>query len=327
MKFTDRPKWKRIILAVICLIGLLAAAGGSFAAYTSQAFQRGVARNRDTETIRFTSNYLQSCANGTNPSSYAGRTILFSDKQKTSTSISIDLYVYNYANGNSGLVSQKDITYDLKVTFSGGNGDGNSYEVSESDSAVSSGTKDGETGANTFSYTITGKTLRGRAANFHKYTIKFPGSDIDKLKITAVATPQNVSVTNNQILAAVIAPCTGSETKTFKATGEFIDKTALPTEYFGFNYEISISSGRSEDATLTWKPAIVEIDKFFLEKLGKTDKEIPAILSSGKLTLTMDQAKGTGDYLIPFYIKDKNEIPASWPDMEKVITFEAHQAE
>ena len=46
MRFTDRPKWKRTVLAVICLIGLLAVAGGSFAAYTSQAFQRGVAMKR-----------------------------------------------------------------------------------------------------------------------------------------------------------------------------------------------------------------------------------------------------------------------------------------
>ena len=46
MRFTDRPKWKRTVLAVICLIGLLAVAGGSFAAYTSQAFQRGVAKQR-----------------------------------------------------------------------------------------------------------------------------------------------------------------------------------------------------------------------------------------------------------------------------------------
>ena len=39
------------------------------------------------------------------------------------------------------------------------------------------------------------------------------------------------------------------------------------------------------DATLTWNTAIVEIDKFFLINLGKSDKEIESILAAGTLTL------------------------------------------
>lgn len=331
MKFTDRPKWKRILLAVICLIGLLAAAGGSFAAYTSQAFQRGVARNRDTETIRFTSNYMQSCALGTAPASYSGRTVLFSESEKNNSSLSIDLYVYNYANGNTNLVSQKDITYDLKVTFKGGSGTGSQYKVDQSDEAVSSGAKADATGSESsvFTYTISNKTLTGRAANFHKYTLTFPGSDLDKLKITAVATPRNVSVTNNQILAAVIAPCTGSTTQTFSYEGKFIDESSstTPAEYMGFNYEVSISSGTA-NATLKWDSSVVEIDKFFLE-----NNNLTATSSTGtgenwlEVTFPMDQSKGTGDYLIPFYIADKDNIPDSWAGMKNMITFSAEQTQ
>ena len=53
---------------------------------------------------------------------------------------------------------------------------------------------------------------------------------------------------------------------------------------------MSISSGVA-DATLTWNTAIVEIDKFFLINLGKSDKEIESILAAGTLTFTMNQTK------------------------------------
>ena len=40
----------------------------------------------------------------------------------------------------------------------------------------------------------------------------------------------------------------------------------------------------------------------------------------------MDQSAGTSDYLIPFYIKNKNEISKkSWADMNSIITFSAEQ--
>lgn len=69
----------------------------------------------------------------------------------------------------------------------------------------------------------------------------------------------------------------------------------------------------------------VEIDKFFLINLGKKEDQIEQILKAGTLTLDMDQSNGTGDYLIPFYIKDENKIPKSWDDMKKKITFTATQ--
>lgn len=329
MKFTNRPKWKRIALAVICLIGLLVIAGGSFAAYTSQDFQRGVARNRDNEAVRFTSNYLQSFAYSANldAKSFAGRTVLFSDTEKDKD-LSIDIWVYNYA-GSTTLVNQKDITYNMTISF--GEGSGTGYKVTTDTGTVSQ---------NGTTYTISEVTLPGITPTAHKYTVTFPGSDLDKLKITATAIPQNVSVTNNQMLAAVIAPCTGATTQTFSFDGKFTDTSAKPADYRGFNYEISISSGQAT-ATLKWDTAALEIDKFFLINLGKTKEEISEILTAGVLNLTMNQPEGTGDYLIPFYIKDISKIPDSapnatgeaadkakeqdWAIMENKITFIADQ--
>ena len=304
---------------MICAIALLTLAGGSYAAYTSQAFQRGVARNRDSETVRFTSNYLQSCASGTAETLYVGKTKLFSKDQSTAKSLTVDIEIYNYANGNTSLVNQKDITYNLEIKLSGGGGTG--YSISPEASV--SGT----------TYTFTNQTLTGRNANSKKYTITFPGSDLDKLKITATATPTNPSTTNNQILAAVIAPCTSSTTQTFRAEGKYLDESTStkPAEYAGFNYEISITSGKAT-ATLKWKSDIVEIDKFFLEKIGKEKSDIKSSTDENKiayntLTFEMDQPNGTGDYLIPFYIKNKTTIAGyeDWDAMKnaKVITFEA----
>ena len=91
MKLTDRPKWKKIVIAVVCIAALLAAVSSSYAAYTSQAYKRGVARNRDNETVRFTSNYLQSCAEETQPSEYAGRTILFEESEKEKDTLTIEM--------------------------------------------------------------------------------------------------------------------------------------------------------------------------------------------------------------------------------------------
>ena len=318
---------------MLALVGMGAAIGGSFAAYTSQAYKRGVVRNRDNETVRFTSNYLQACAANTSETDYAGRTILF-DKNQTG-SLTRDIYIYNYANDNENLVSQKDIQYNLTIKFSGGNGKKDDYLVNGAsvEKQADSESTDNAADNNVYKYTESNIMLIGRSAKWNKYTITFPASDLDKLKIIITACPVNesLSATNNQMLAAVIAPCTASAVSQFTIQQKYVYKVgAKPMDYDAFNYEVSISSG-SANAVLTWKPAVVEIDRFFLVNLGKTDGEISEILTKGRLEFTMDQAAGTGDYLIPFYIKDKSifENMESWDNMkvndEKIISFDAKQ--
>lgn len=317
MKLTNKPNQKRIWVALAALIGILAVAGGSFAAYTSQAYQRGVVRNRDNEAVRFTSNYLQNCALSTDEKSYVGRTILFNDDDKKNDNLTFDIYVYNYVNGNTDLVSQRDITYDMTISFK--DGAGNGYSVLDADgNTTESPDTDGKV-------EFKGKTLVGRNAAYHIYTVTFPGSDLNTLKITAVAKPTNSSVTNNQMLAAVIAPSIDSTTKKFNFQKGFLEENkGIPEEglsaYDGFNYEVSISSGKAT-ATLTWDPSILEIDPFFLKSIGKDTKEIKEILqntTTGTVTFEMNQPEGTGAYLIPFYIKDKSKIKdiKDWKELE-----------
>ena len=311
MNLSEKPNKKRTAVVGISLVGVLLLVIATYAAYTRQAYQRGTARNRDTEIVSFTSNYLQLYTTGTSGNAYVAKNIVYGTDEKKKESVSFDIHVYNYANGNTSLVSQKDITYTMRIEFK--NGAGKGYKVESDTTPI--------TPVNNV-YEIR-KTLIGRTANEDVFTVTFPGNEIDTLQITATAIPDKVALTNNQFLAATLVPCTTASKVTFRAEGIFLDKAeGEPKQYDGFNYGISISSGAA-DAVLTWNPAVLEIDKFFVEKLQNliTSKD----LANGKLEFTMNQSNGTGNFLISFYIKDKSQIPENWSDMEKMIQFTATQ--
>ena len=314
MNLSEKPNKKRTAVVGISLVGVLLLVIATYAAYTRQAYQRGTARNRDTEIVSFTSNYLQLYTTGTSGNAYVAKNIVYGTDEKKKKSVSFDIHVYNYANGNTSLVSQKDITYTMKIAFK--NGAGKGYKVESDKTPI--------TPDNNNVYEIK-KTLIGRTANEDVFTVTFPGNDIDTLQITATAIPDKVALTNNQFLAATLVPCTTASKVTFRAEGIFLDKSeGTPMQYDGFNYGISISSGAA-DAVLIWDPAVLEIDKFFIEKLDTQQLITKNDLANGKLEFKMDQSNGTGDFLISFYIKDKSKIPDNWSDMEKMIQFTATQ--
>lgn len=314
MNLSEKPNKKRTAVMGICLVGVLLLVIATYAAYTRQAYQRGTARNRDTEIVSFTSNYLQLYTTGTSGNAYIAKNIVYGTDEKKKESVSFDIHVYNYANGNTSLVSQKDITYTMRIEFK--NGAGNGYKVESDKTSIPP--------TNNNVYEIK-KTLIGRTANEDIFTVTFPGNEIDTLQITATAIPDKAALTNNQFLAATLVPCTTASKVTFRAEGIFLDKVeGEPKQYDGFNYGISISSGAA-DAVLTWNPDVVEIDKFFVEKLKQKKLITRENLEKGELKFTMDQSNGTGDFLISFYIKDKSQIPENWSDMEKMIQFTATQ--
>ena len=314
MNLSEKPNKKRTAVVGISLVGVLLLVIATYAAYTRQAYQRGTARNRDTEIVSFTSNYLQLYTTGTLGNAYVAKNIVYGTDEKKKKPVSFDIHVYNYANGNTSLVSQKDITYTMKIEFK--NGAGNGYKVESDTTSI--------TPVNNNVYEIR-KTLIGRTANEDVFTVTFPGNEIDTLQITATAIPEKAALTNNQFLAATLVPCTTASKVTFRAEGIFLDKAeGTPDQYDGFNYGISISSGAA-DAVLIWDPAVLEIDKFFVEKLETKKLVTSKNLANGELKFTMDQSNGTGDFLISFYIKDKSKIPENWSDMEQMIQFTATQ--
>ena len=248
MNLSEKPNKKRTAVMGICLVGVLLLVIATYAAYTRQAYQRGTARNRDTEIVSFTSNYLQLHTIGTSGNAYVAKNIVYGTDEKKKESVSFNIHVYNYANGNTSLVSQKDITYTMRIEFK--NGAGNGYKVESDTTSITPDNNVCEIK----------KTLIGRTANEDIFTVTFPGNEIDTLQITATAIPDKVALTNNQFLAATLVPCTTASKVTFRAEGIFLDKSeGTPMQYDGFNYGISISSGAA-DAVLSWKPDVVEID-------------------------------------------------------------------
>ncbi|RKQ31774.1 MULTISPECIES: hypothetical protein [Clostridia] len=313
MNLSEKPNKKRTAVVGISLVGVLLLVIATYAAYTRQAYQRGTARNRDTEIVSFTSNYLQLYTKGSSGNAYVAKNIVYGTDEKKKESVSFNIHVYNYANGNTSLVSQKDITYTMRIEFK--NGAGNGYKVESDTTSITPDNNVCEIK----------KTLIGRTANEDVFTVTFPGNEIDKLQITATAIPEKAALTNNQFLAATLVPCTTASKVTFRAEGIFLDKAeGKPEQYDGFNYGISISSGAA-DAVLTWNAAVLEIDKFFVEKLETQNLITSKDLANGELKFKMDQSNGTGDFLISFYIKDKSKIAENWSDMEKMIQFIATQ--
>ena len=329
MKITDRPTHKNLIVIIAVFVCVMLAAGGTFAAYTSQGHMRAVVRNRDNETVRFTSNYLRNCTKtSADKGEYPGKVILYSNESSEAAELTIDIFVYNYVLGNMSLINENDITYDMEIRLAGGTQE--SYSVKLEDTALTRQSDDGD--EQVYTTTSDGVTLIGRTPHANHYTVTIAGADLDKIRITAVATPRNLSVTGNQLLAAVIAPCTESTVQEFTCKGVFADSsTGTPKDYDAFNYEVSISAGRA-NVTITWNANILEIDQFFLKKIS--DRETDNICQyvkknsngEGSLTFVMDQSAGMGDYMIPFYLTSpQEELPDTWDAMEKYISVDGNQ--
>ena len=314
---------QKLALAAVCLMVLGVLAGGSLAAYNSQAYARGVAANTSVQTVRFSSNLLQNRASGAGPSTYPIKTVVFSG-QPENEYYSFDVTVCNYANGNNKLINPNPITYTFKAEFSG---DGE-YKVNKGNVQI-----DTVSGSGKKTFT-TESTLNASIAYTDTYTISFPAEELSSLSITITATPiaNSMSATNNQILAAILSPGTGQITAAFRADGSFLEENSsdAPEAYDGFNYEASISSGKA-NATLTW-PSYLEIDQYFLQKadIEKDENGKYKITEntdgSKTITFTMDADSGTETYLIPFYIADKTEIESkSWGDLKNDVKFSADQ--
>lgn len=318
MKLIEKPKMKTLWIALAVVVGLLAVTSGSYAAYNSQDVQRGVARNRDTDAIRFTSNYLKPSSSDSEEN-YPGKVIGYSKNTVADATLIIEIYVYNYVVGSNSQVNEKDITYNMSIQLKDGTGNDSEYRVTDN--------AGNQLTADTNRTYKTRSTLVGRTARADHYTVQIPGKDLDKIKIIAKAEPVNKSYTGNKFLAAVIAPCTASTVQSFSCTGAFTDSgNGKPADYDAFNYEVSISGGQAK-VTLSWRSDVVEIDPFFLEKIGKSKTNLTSSGDMTSLTYTMDQTSGTGDYLIPFYRKSTNDtLPVEWTNMKDVISVTGEQS-
>lgn len=301
-----------VIVTIIMVMVFLVCAVGSYAAYNSQAFQRGVLRNRDSEDMRFSSNILSPYIVSLGDTKQY-ETVLYPYVSgiQESERLEIPIRIANHPMNNDNLVSESDITFDLKIQLKDYD-PGTQYYLNGTQ--ITDGT-----------ITISGITLAGRKANQVQYVMKFTGKDLDKLTIVAEAIPSGSS----KILAAYICPCTNSMVNDFSYQGAFMKPNVQQLkELHGFNYEISISTGRAK-VTLQWDKNVLAIDKHFLEKLNKRDQNLWIAGSSyiedsenNSIMFLMDQVLGEDDYVVLFYpvidLTDKE-----WNDIDNAVNFSA----
>lgn len=271
---------KRINLwAVFLIIALSALLLGfaSYAAYTNLNSVKRVVSTQGLKGTPFSSNYLNLTPR--DESSYSVKNIIFPESEET-TSFNID--VCNYIHNNPSKFNDNDINYTLSLKLVGAEG------VSTEGLSVSFG-------GTAYSFTdgvfsIPNQTLKGSTKSVNRYEITVPKSFRDKVKIEAVAVPEDGSYryTGYFKLGRLLAFTSKSETAAIW-TGSFSESTA--DNYDGFNY---ILSGQGAGTiTLEWNAEMLEISRIFLENNGIAE-------SGGSFTMTVD-SEVKNRYDIQFY--------------------------
>ena len=274
---------KAIASFLILVMTITALIGVSFAIYTSQVFQRSVVRNRNTGIVRFSSDKLISVAIDSNA------TEIYYPVVEGQTTMSFR--ICNYDQTRSTLVNETDIGYTISFSFADKD-DSFNYSVTCNDKSIGSSEN-------------THRILRGGVASVDNYTVSFTENDYRKLKMTVTVIPDDLSITQNNILKASLIPISYGTTQQFHVNLEFPDKLRKkegdspmnPAELDAYNVLITASGGEG-DVYISWNPEMVEIDKYFL-----VDHKLTPVESDGnnKIVLHMNSATKDASYLIPFY--------------------------
>lgn len=302
MKKEFTPRRKMLISLVLLLLAITVAVGSTVAIYTSQVYQRAVVRNRDTEAIRFSSDKLLLVAPNT-PASEVYYPV--AENQTTLT-----FRVCNYDQSKSTLVSESDIGYNITFDTKDENPDF-SYKVSCNDGAQ-------ETLGSSH------HILTGGKASVDNYTVTFSEKDYLNLKLTVTVTPDELSLTRNNILTATLIPIAYGTTQKFQVKLEFPDSLRKKEETSPFTPEdmdaynvLVTATGGEGDVYIRWDPTKVEMDSFFLSR--GLNESITQDENYLKAVLHMNSADDTASYLIPFY--NPNPTNPEWTDWNELAKY------
>lgn len=288
----DFFKQKKTVLA-ICLAGaaVAAAVGGTLAIYTSQVFQRGVVRNRDSDIVRFSSDVLTRVSAGTN----AQESYYPVDSQQDNPSIRFS--IYNYDQTKSTLYNEQDLEYTITFRLENTTSSGCFIESKSNKIPLTPGG----------SHDLTG-TLAGGVRSSDTFTFYFPkdalnteASQNPKLTVTVIPTQHNL--TQRMILTGTLIPIPYGATQGFQARLDFPDSTrdgTTPADFAAYNVLVSVSGGKGS-VEILWDSNILDIDPFFLPDVSRVN---------GSIVIPMDAADETASYLIPFY--KKTSEPLTW---------------
>lgn len=302
---------KKLWILISCILLILVVVTGTFAAYTSRSFVKGVATT-PKQSLGLSSDYLVVVAQNATQDKYAVRKILLEEKgEEDDTPYTISFYIQNSSDGT---VNKNSMKYSLFVAGLPG---GVSISRDGDDITANAADTNGAEAPLMPAYTKT----------THFYQISIPKAVIqDAREIIVKAVPDEDSDSSGNMIAAKFQPSIAGVVAGFSYKGGFIDETSTnkPSDYAAFNYEVLVFNATEEhQMVLTWDDRYVEIDPLFLEKINKAPITSSSDSNVKYVEFPMDAEKDS--YLIRFYRLDgqdtSSEWQSSWTYLRQIITF------
>lgn len=291
------------IILVLCFFVV-----GTYAAYTSRSYVKGVATT-PKQGLGLSSDFLVVVPQTSTDDKFAVRKILLEEKSTDdNTPYVISFYIQNSSDGS---LSEKSMQY----TFSASGLSTNTVIERDGIDITEASSTEGAVSPLMPAYTRT----------THLYKICIPKDEIkDIYEIVVKALPDSDSDSSGNMIAAKIQPSVAGKVAGFSYKSVFIDETALnsPAEFAAFNYEVLVfNATESHHMRLTWDKRYVEIDPLFLQKINQN----PVDVDSNIKYVEFDMDAVNNNYLIHFYRMDGQNTTAewqnSWNNLKEIITF------
>lgn len=302
---------KKLWILISCILLILISIAGTFAAYTSRSFVKGVATT-PKQSLGLSSDYLVVVAQNATQDKYAVRKILLEEKgEEDDTPYTISFYIQNSSDGT---VNKNSMKYSLFVS---GLPEGASISRDGADITANVVDPKGAEAPLMPAYTKT----------THFYQISIPKAVIQVAQeIIIKAVPDEDSDSSGNMIAAKVQPSIAGVVAGFSYKKGFIDETLTnkPSDYAAFNYEVMVFNATEEhQMVLTWDTRYVEIDPLFLGKINKEPITSSSDSNVKYVEFPMDAEKDS--YLIRFYRLDGQDTTAdwqsSWTNLNRIITF------
>lgn len=316
MKKFRNSKWFFPFAVALCLCAIALGVQVTYGAYIRRSYVKAVIATNETEKL-FGSNLLYGVKNQPdNPGSDDWLTVYpYSiSVEDGKTSITVPIKIYNYLAEDQDRVNQLDVSYIISFKISGNpTMDISNYSVNNHVfGALGTVYYLGADGLVTDESAAAKQTLPGRLPNTNTYNITIPASDLGKVSI-AVKAKRVLNATGNYgtdllYLAARVVPSLPSTVQTATVKGSFTYNTGeTPKDYAAYNYSIQLV-GAPCAVVLSWNPALLEIDPFFMEKYG-------AEPSGNQVIFNMEP----GNTMVQFYRKG-TMADVTWDDLGVTVS-------
>lgn len=316
MKQFKNKKWFFPFAVALCLCAIALGVQVTYGAYIRRSYVKAVIATNETEKL-FGSNLLYGVKNQPdNPGSDDWLTVYpYSiSVEDGKTSITVPIKIYNYLAEDQDRVNQLDVSYIISFKISGNpTMDISNYSVNNHVfGALGTVYYLGADGLVTDESAAAKQTLPGRLPNTNTYSITIPASDLGKVSI-AVKAKRVLNATGNYgtdllYLAARVVPSLPSTVQTATVKGSFTYNTGeTPKDYAAYNYSIQLV-GAPCAVVLSWNPALLEIDPFFMEKYG-------AEPSGNQVIFNMEP----GNTMVQFYRKG-TMADVTWDDLGVTVS-------